>query len=260
MQKKKKEFLTLTSQYSGNYDLWLAYGESFNPKEVSIPDKKAFKHDVCFAAYLDKYSGKEEEKEYHPLFVDLPKTLNGCGATSCIDKLRKEVPEIDDVFEAYKSHLFEELSKYVDISLQEDIICFIPRRKYNYLQMLLLVTKLRTLFEPSYLWAALGSMFLKEDFPTLILDQIYYLLIVFIYRGGGVHGVYNPRFYGNKQNAYQDFDKLVEMAADSRKYTNINLNSGSTLLKTKIVSFDISDLDVLKKYDNLVKNHKQILL
>lgn len=238
-QKLKKFLKEVHNLYFNPYRLSYGIGPILKESETAKENFKKVEIDsnrVCFGGYVSLNSFNEGKRglfHYPPLHLKLTPTLIGGNIPNSFKKIVDIIPDIQKQHEQYIEYLIATLNFHVDIIYDKstELISIMPKVKYHYIEMLAILTKFRTIFEPPYLWAELCANIFREEFPELNREEIAYLFNVFIFRSPSGHGMFSSGSdYVGSLSLYMPFDEIMKRAATG-KYNRIN--SGDSILTSK---------------------------
>lgn len=192
---------------------------------------------ACFSQYM---RGSYTEREKNPVDKELRYNFNFSAkfkrlyilynkaySESLTEKHMTFDPAVKRAYSEYFESNIEMLNSYMDVIYDEEtsIITVDPgethRNRYN---MLLFLTKLRTLFELPYALSPVYSKFFHEDWPEITEEQLSYLFDVFIVKGGSGHGIYPALNSGSGK--YGEFKPFSQLMADTQERKISGINSG----------------------------------
>jgi len=221
---------------------------------------------ACFSSYLrlpSSYSEEIKRAQYYPLHLNLKDTLHNSRTEGDLNSLKEVIPGFLKLHEQYIDDTIKTLSAYIDIvyNKKTSIISILPRKEYYRVEMIAILTKLRTIFEEYFVFAGVGASFFREQFPELNDEEISYLLNVFIFYSSGGHSLYVPsRSYSPSGDCsvYMSFKDIMREAGTGKHFgvnTSIvekkmyEISSGSTRYS----------MDSLDRYQRLLE-HKDTII
>ena len=264
MEKLKQQTLKQLSLHrSGPYRIFNYYStikKEGTKKNALEKDWHNEAFNACFSGYsrngFVKESGYSTSKrlEYLPYFIKYDKCFEGSLVESSISAHLEHI----DVYSRYFYRTLEELNTHVKIEYDsaDSLISIFPKEPMYRMHMLAYLTKLRTLFElPFALTNSFAEIF-QDDFPELNLEEIGYLLGVFIIRVGGNHGFYNG-LSGKNASIYVSFADIME-AASKGEYSTLNSGGDKErIISTKPVG-EVT-FNILKYPENVTERYKLLL-
>lgn len=268
MKKLKRQTLEQLSQRrSGPYRIFNYYStrKEEGTKEKALEKDWHFNaFSACFSGYVNNGIVKAGatigvKRQYLPFFIKYDK----CFVASLVEESISTHLDHIDAYSRYFYKVMEELNSHIKIEYDSEhsLISIFPEKPMYKIYMLAYLTKLRTLFELPYALTNSFAEIFQEDFPDLNLEEIGFLLGIFLTRVGSNHGFYIG-LSGRTASTYVSFADIMEIAS---KGSHDALNGGcrriipTTLLKG--VDFDVLKYpeDVTKRYELLLQNKEVII-
>jgi len=271
MKKLKKLTLECLSEHrNGPYRVYQYFTEDRKTSTKEEALKQPFPssaYRACFSGYLRSAPLKEIEgakdyytkREYLPLFVKYDMTFKA----SLVDDALGLHLDFVDLYRDYFNKTMATLDSYIKIEYdtKHKLISVLPDREVSKVYILAYLTKLRTLFELPYTLINCFAEIFQDDFPELELEEIAYLLGVFLLKAPTGHGFFNYLNMG-QASKFMSFSDIMKNA-EKTKYHSINSGVERIIPSIRMEGFNHDKFrysqDIKESYNNLLQDKESII-